>query len=114
MEVNWITEILIPLGSALIGGFLALVGVLITLHREKEELKQERIEKAKPVLINYPDSAVDRSVLTPTYKFKANEGEMRGTLIGCFKNTDNGIAFIDCVKTETKTYIPFSYLTSLP
>ena len=111
MEINWIADVVVPLVSALIGGALALAGVLITLGREKKELKKERVEKAKPVLINYPDDAINRSELTPTFTFKANEGGSRGTLIGVFKNTDNGIAFLDCIKTETKTYLPINNVT---
>lgn len=111
MEINWITDVVVPLGSALIGGTLALIGVLITLSREKKELKNERIEKAKPVLINYPDDTIDRSKLMPSFVFKASEGDTRGTLTGVFKNTDNGIAFIDCVKTETKVYTPVNNAT---
>ena len=71
MEINWITDVVVPLGAALIGGTLALIVVLITLSREKKELKNERIEKAKPVLINYLDDAIDRSELMPTFVFKA-------------------------------------------
>ena len=111
MEINWIADVMVPLGSALIGGLLALLGVLITLCREKEELKKERIEKAKPILNNYSLTAVDRSNFVPVFVFKSNEGENINILEGVFKNTDNGIAFIDYIKTETKTYMPVDSVT---
>ncbi|MBQ2729895.1 MAG: hypothetical protein IJF69_03895 [Clostridia bacterium] len=111
MEINWITDVIVPLGSALIGGLLALLGVLITLCREKKELKKERIERAKPILINYSLAAVERSSFVPVFIFKSNEGENINILEGVFKNTDNGIAFIDYIKTETKTYMPVDSAT---
>lgn len=39
--INWLTDVIIPLVSALIGGIVALVGVYITLSHERNVRKAE-------------------------------------------------------------------------
>lgn len=46
--INWVTDIFVPLISALIGGAFALLGVYITLKRDKVERKLEKEENARP------------------------------------------------------------------
>lgn len=45
-SVNFLTDVIVPLLSALIGGLMALFGVYITLKRDKNEHEQEQEEKA--------------------------------------------------------------------
>lgn len=47
-SVNFLTDVIVPLLSALIGGLMALFGVYITLKRDKNEHEQEQEEKACP------------------------------------------------------------------
>lgn len=42
-SVNFLTDVIVPLLSALIGGLMALFGVYITLKRDKNEHEQERL-----------------------------------------------------------------------
>lgn len=46
--INWLTDVIIPLVSALIGGIVALVGVYITLSHERNVRKAETSANAKP------------------------------------------------------------------
>ena len=48
VTINWVTDIIVPLVSALIGGLLALLGVYITLKRDKIERQLEKKENARP------------------------------------------------------------------
>lgn len=48
VTINWVTDIIVPLVSALIGGLLALLGVYITLKRDKIERQLEKEENARP------------------------------------------------------------------
>ena len=87
--------------SALIGVFGALLGVVITLLFENYRRRKEQIDKAKPILINYIHN--DDSKKLMGYAFKSDSTD-NNHIIGCFKNTDNGVLFLDYVETETKKY----------
>ena len=106
MEINWITDVIMPLLSAFIGGILALLGVIVSLKHENNKNKEERLDKAKPIVINYMSMAVDRSIPTPRYILASDEQLTNIEITGVFKNTDNGILFIDYIKTERKKYYP--------
>jgi hypothetical protein len=106
METNWITDVIMPLSSAFIGGLLALIGVGITLNHEKKERKKEQLDKAKPIIINYMLHAVDKNQPIPKYIFSNQKTEGGKNITGIFKNTDNGILFFDYIETETKIYHP--------
>lgn len=108
MCFNWITDVIVPLLSAGIGGVLTLLGVKITLKSENQTIKEERIEKTKPILINYTSAFDGEEDVMPKYIF-ASDGEKGGEKIkGIFKNTDCGIAFIDKIVTEKAMYFPKS------
>lgn len=104
MEINWITDIAIPLSSAVIGGILALIGVFITLSHERKERKKEQKEKVKPIVINYMANAAKNDSCVLRFLFVADDKPSSSDVIGVFKNTDNGILFIDYIETETKKY----------
>ena len=106
MEINWITDVVMPLASAVIGGILALSGVWLTLRHEKKERKSEQIDKAKPIIINYMVHAIENKLHIPKYLFSSDEESVGKDVTGIFKNTDNGILFFDYIETETKKYYP--------
>ena len=106
MVTNWIADVIMPLSSAVVGGLLALIGVYITLKREQKKRKEEQIEKAKPIIINYMLHAVDNKHPYPKYIFSNTEKTTDKDITGIFKNTDNGILFFDYIETETKKYYP--------
>lgn len=58
--MNWITDIVVPLTSAFIGGLIALIGVGITLYRDRKVRDAEKAEIARPFFcpIDYGDSRI--------------------------------------------------------
>lgn len=106
MEINWIRDIMMPLLSALIGGFLALLGVFLTLRHEQKERKAEQVDKAKPIVINYMSHAIDKNTSIPKLRFVADKDSKGHMVTGVFKNTDNGILFFDYIETEKHRYYP--------
>lgn len=91
--------------AALIGVFGALLGVIVTSVIENRRRKKNLYDKAKPIIINYQNTETLTSKTRTPYVFKS-DNESKGSIIGTFKNTDNGILFLDYIKTETKTYMP--------
>lgn len=106
MEINWISDILMPLLSAVIGGLLALLGVYYTLKHEQKERRAEQMDKAKPIVINHIIHAVDKNAPTPKLRFVTGKDSKGAVVTGVFKNTDNGILFIDYIETEKFRYYP--------
>lgn len=104
-----ISEIAIPLISALIGGGLTLLGVRCTLKAQEKEYTINRKLEAKHWLFSFderqdydPTGMVRyRMEMGGTYHFEKNS-----CLTGIIKNTDNGIALLDRVETKTNTYYP--------
>ena len=90
--------------SALISVFGALLGVIIMLIVEGHRRKTEEKAKAKPIVINYSlGHVMKKEEGFPNYIFES-EGDCEATITGVFKNTDNGILFIDFIDTENKRY----------
>lgn len=87
--------------AALIGVFGALLGVLITMFIENHRRRKELTEKAKPIVITFLHT--DSSKTLTGYIFQSDSTD-NDKIMGTFKNTDNGILFIDYIKTETKKY----------
>lgn len=48
VTINWVTDVIVPLASALIGGIIALIGVGITLYRDRKVRNLEKSESARP------------------------------------------------------------------
>ena len=103
--MDWVTAITTAI-SAFIGGLIALVGVIITLRHEIKVQKEERVDRAKPIMINYPLRAIPDRAHVPHYDFRTSEETKAPAIYGSFKNTDNGLLFLDCIETDTKKYYP--------
>ena len=69
MNIDLIKDITIPILSTLIGGLFAMIGSYITLKHETNNRKEEQINKAKPIIINYILDVVDKNQYTPKYIF---------------------------------------------
>ena len=106
MCFNWLTDVVVPLLTTVLGAAVSLLGVVITLKNEQKALKKERIEKLKPILINYTCAFSGEESVIPKYKFVSDGKKVEGSITGMFKNTDNGILFFDKIVTESKTYFP--------
>ena len=112
---QWVTDIIVPLLAALIGGGMTLIGVIITIRHDnknrEEDRKRELIQRAKPILINY---AGHRGAETTVLYFSESGKEEGGkTIFGSFKNTDNGILTVDKIVAASGnlTYLPVAYST---
>ncbi len=100
---DWINYILVPLITALIGG---LVGVIITIKWENKQREKEKIDKALPIIINYPKSRTTDNQVVLLCVFQPEGSRKRDYFRGVFKNTGNGIVFFDSIETKTQTYYP--------
>lgn len=110
---DWIIYVLIPLITALIGG---LVGVIFTIKWENQQKEKEKIDNAKPIIINYMGHQAQDNSRVARYFFESKDDTIYGninrqTIYGVFKNTNNGILFIDYIETGVKEYYPFSNAT---
>lgn len=104
----WLTDIVIPIICALIGGGLTMMGVRQSLKAQKDENERMRIEEAKPYLFaEHPMRApawdnIPQLTLEPT-----TEGNRCDYPMQCYvKNSDNGIAVVKKVTTNNNIYIP--------
>lgn len=90
--------------SAVIGAAVALFGVIITEIITSCRRKKDKIENAKPIIINYLNESVTTNPLT-TYIFRSDSGDTTD-ITGSFKNTDNGLLFLDYVDIGSKRFNP--------
>lgn len=99
------------LTGAIIGGLISLLGSHYILKHDLKRHKEERIERIKPILINYEYISNQEKSTLPCYVFTSEDDIECGSIEGIFKNTDNGIAFIDMVETKNKLYRPSNMVT---
>lgn len=100
------TGVVIPLLSALISGGLTLIGVYLTLRKQRKSDLELKKLSVKPWLLS---CAQDKSKEILIYKMiPEHTTEYRTDIFleSKIKNTDNGIAILDCVRTENCVYYP--------
>ena len=101
-----LTDIIVPLGSALIGGVLALGGAFLTMMDQHKKEEIARKAAARPWIYSCEEQ---HFLCNPklTYSMGVKTPISREiTLTGKIKNTDNGLLFLECVKSEKATYHP--------
>lgn len=94
--------------GALIGAIATIIAVRFTINFESKRRKQDLIDQAKPILINYSDDIItseDYKKIPQIYLF-SNNNENGQPLGGTLKNTNNGILFLDYVKGKKNSYFP--------
>lgn len=102
----WV-DIVVPLISAFIGGFITLAGVWLTIRRDKKRDENNRIKDAKPWIFSLSDcenfdcKEANDIVLASSFDVKGKKG-----FSVVIKNTDNGVCVIDKFVTERKEYFP--------
>lgn len=101
--LEWLIKNSAIFAAELIGALGIIGAVVITIIVESRHRKKERIEMIKPIVINAEDNC---SKEVREFVFESNSEKCDGRISGNFKNTDNGILFIDYVQTETKLYHP--------
>lgn len=110
----WLYENSGALVSSIIGAVATIIVVVLTIRNGNKHRKEDLIAQAKPIVINYDATQIDnyKSITQVMFEFdQADNDEKTGNVCGTFKNTDNGVLFIDCFKTESKKYLPTTVAT---
>ena len=103
----WLTDVIIPIICALIGGGLTMWGVQRTLKAQRSESDRIRIQEAKPYLFAEHPAQTTAQDSIPQLLLKSVAGNSCTHAPRCHvKNSDNGIAIIKKVTTDNHTYIP--------
>jgi len=106
-------DIIIPLISALIGGGLTLVGVIITIRHTNKTIRNDYISKYKPSFkLRNPMDDFDLKYSKPLMFKGGNCGENSKKILGMFTNTDKANFEIDsiyvngeCFRIDINRYI---------
>lgn len=103
----WLTDVIIPIICALVGGGLTMWGVQRTLKAQRIESDHIRIQEAKPYLfMEHPMQAPAWDSIARV-ALESAEGDSGDYELQCYvKNSDNGIAVVKKVTTDNHTYIP--------
>ena len=103
----WLTDVIIPIICALIGGGLTMWGVQRTLKAQRIESDRIRIQEAKPYLFAERPVRATAWNSIPKLVLESEEGNSCDLPVRCYvKSTDNGIAVVKKVTTDNCTYIP--------
>lgn len=102
---NIFVDIVIPLVSAFIGGFVTLAGVWLTIRRDKKREKENYKKSVKPWIYSI-DNAKNSDLQNEIIMATSASSESKHGLFLTIKNTDNGIAIVDKFVTKNKIYIP--------
>lgn len=102
-----IISVLVPVVSAIIGGIMTLLGVLITLRAERKQAKSERLAAAKPWLfsVSMDQSYPNKQLLEMR---DPNSTKTEGFISCNIRNTDNATAILDRVESGNITYKPIA------
>lgn len=102
--VSVITEIVVPLCSALLGGGLTLWGVSLIIKDQRKKEEVARKAAARPWIFSCEEHIPTEKKM---YKMVPDSAySEKGTIAGNIKNTDNGILILDCIKSEFVNYMP--------
>lgn len=105
--ISVITDIVVPIFSALIGGLFTFLGVWVTIKKQAKKDELHRKLLVKPIIYSYKfkynncddyNNSIDYYLRSVQYPIPAI------TIEGYFINTDNGILVLDCVLSGTKKY----------
>ncbi len=103
---NVISNIVVPIVSAIIGGGLTLIGVLITIRNENKKRKEEIAISNKPLFYLVDPSQGDNYKNAVYFEFSDKKEEHDGFIEIMFKNTDNAILVFDYISIDDKKYYP--------
>lgn len=112
VTINLVTDVIVPLASALIGGLLALLGVYITLKRDKLERQLEKEESAQPFFSIFAlyDSRFSNSQ-EHTFSFIAGDtyDDEQSHLVANIVNSEKIEFIIDEFYIDSVHYHPYGY-----
>lgn len=107
-NLNVISDIIIPIVAAFIGGILTLGGVIITINSQKKKDKEDNKMRIKPYLYaNNPYQIINGLDKADNFVMLNESGEKGDYEIeGIIKNTDNAIMILKNVIIDGKYYYP--------
>lgn len=95
-----ITEIIIPLLSAILSGAITLIGVILTIYHTNKINKQESIEKYKPIIrCYYPYDYFDSDNAKNVSCIRSKELSCKN-IYGNFTNTDKANFSISGIRVD--------------
>ena len=110
--INWATDVIVPLASALIGGLMALWGVHITLKRDKLKYQREKEESAQPFfsIFSLYDSRFSNSQKN-TFSFVTGDtyDDKQSHLVANIVNSEKVEFVIDEFYIDNIHYHPYGY-----
>ena len=103
---DYLKDIIIPLLSALIGGLVTMLGVIITIKWEVKKEKKDKIDAIKPWLycLNHEEQKLYSGSNGINLLSENERSNSRATLY--IKNAGNGIGIVKLLKTECVEYYP--------
>ncbi|MDY4592417.1 MAG: hypothetical protein SO434_03335 [Eubacteriales bacterium] len=104
MEAQVVISIIIPIISAIIGGGLTLVGVIITIKHSDKINKKEYIEKFQPVLRAHSDYDDYDYKHTKIVRIENDSENKEKQIFGIFSNTDKANVELDSILINDNCY----------
>ena len=99
-----ITDIVVPVCSALLGGGLTLLGVYLTIRKQDKKDSEAKKLSVRPWIFSceseYSPSGHAECIMV------SDADSSSARIAGNIKNTDNGILILDYVKSENVIYKP--------
>ena len=104
-------DIIIPLLSALIGGFVTMLGVIITIKWESKKEKKKRVDAAKPWLYSLSEYEENNYEKANQIQLVAEDDDYfsvknNGNGIIVIKNASNVVGLVDSLQTDRVLYKP--------
>ncbi len=104
-----IVGIIIPLISALLGGFVTMLGVRITIKAERKKDAENKTLSVKPWIFSlFKAEKKNMDSINEIFFGDPEKGCTQGFYpYILIKNTDNGICILKRFQTKTKVYYPY-------
>ena len=99
-----VTDVVIPLCAAVIGGGLTLFGVWLTMRGQNKKDEAKRKAEVRPWIFSCEEHIPENKKI---YSVVPDTGcSCSFPIAGNIKNTENGILILDCVKSKYCHYLP--------
>lgn len=104
-ETNFLTDIIVPLLSALIGGGITLIGVWLTLRNERKKQEKTLINQYKPLFYFRNGNNTRKDQIESSIVINNND-DYKYRIFGIIQNTDKSIFQLDGVYVNDELMKP--------